>query len=377
MSFYTPNVRKHLHQSNSVTSWGTGGIAVSQPLQQTGILAGLRAITSAQSTATVGTGTLAVDKLGPWNTYSQHTLSFNGGTPSVSVSGYGLFLANLIKKSERGAGSFDAVVLAESNAGALSDVFNTPDTTTTNWRFAQDLPIVQRIAGMGDVGFVVLGNSGLVLNYSATPNTASANPGPYNLFSLTAGQAPYLATGNATYTVSSPVIDLVRDMFEVPASPQDMPSALGSQLFVPSWLEEAPQGITVGGASSIPWALTPNSGILVRLLAFAYDGNTSDGIASSSLSTANAVSLTYNNQTPIFIESAYESMARQLHFYGFALPQGVFSFDFMGHDLMLSDSIDSSLVPNVKLTLNPNVAMGTTNSFVKVIREMLSPLIVG
>ncbi len=369
---------KHQRLSNSSTPWGGGGIPMTIPIFQSGILFGLRHMLSGTPAFTPGTGTIAVDKQGPFNIYTWHSMSPNNGSPLFSVSGYGLYLINLIRKAERGIGAWDVAAISEENAGALADVFSAAATSgTATWRFSQDLPITQRISGMGDIGGIMLQNPAVQFNYQPTPNSATASS-PFNIYSTTAGAAPYLVTGNATVTLASPTIDLVRDMYEVPANPQDMPYAGWKQIFVPTWIEESPQGVNVNGATTYAWKATPVAGLLARLLLYVFDGGTSQGIATSSLTNANALVLSYNNASPIQSESGAERLAQQFGQLGYALPQGAFLYDFLGgRDLSMTDVLDTQLVANIQLTVNQNVALGATNSAVKVIKEVLLPVQVG
>ncbi len=379
---------KHQKISNGTTAWGTGGIPVAQPLAQTGIVMGLRNLTTGTPAFTPGTGTIAVDKNGPFNVYTLHTLVANAGPQVFSVSGYGNWLIGLLKRAEQGIGSWDVAALSEANAGALGDVYGAGATSgTAAWRLAQDLPITQRvrglpnvntgIPGLSEVGGLVLQNPSVQFTYNATPNSAS-QASAYNIYSLTAGQAPYLVTGNATVTLATPTIDLMRSMYQVPANPADMPYAGWQQIFVPTWTEQTPQGASVNGASTFSWKQTPVSGLLTRLLVYVFDGGTGTGVASSSLSANNALMLTYDNGTVIQQESAYERLADQFGRFGFAMPQGMFVYDFMGgRDLTLTDALDTQVVANITFTANLASALGSSNSAVKILPQVFLPVQVG
>lgn len=366
-------VSKLLYLSNGVNNWGGGGVPFSVPIQQTGILRQLRLLHTATPTFTPGTGTLALDKLGPFNVYNLIYIAPNQQAPVIQLSGVGLQLVNLAKAIEKqGAGAPEVSAISVLNAEAAGDTFGASATTgTAPWNYFQDIPITQRVSTLGgDVGYWPLQNPAMQLMAQFTPNSGSASPGPYNIFSTTAGAAPYLVTGNATVTLTTPTAELIRELYTVPDSQANYPPF---QL-VSTWIEEQPQGATVNGASSFQWLATPLSGLLARLIVYIYDGTTGNGVAASKLSFSNSLQLTYDAQTVKFAESASAALARQRDYYKFDMPQGCYIWDLMGKNQTLGDVLNTNTVGNIKAIVSLSSALGATNSSAKIIKQMISPL---
>jgi hypothetical protein len=371
MAWGDPYVSQRLTLSNGVSAWGTGGLPVSVALQQTGILESLRAFVSGTVTIDAGTGSIAAGVSGPWNTLSLITLSPNQQAPIVQLSGLGLNLFQQMKSVEHQVGSPDVSAIAIQNGGTATDTYTFPATgTAVAYRYYQDIPVAQRIRSLGGfIGYWPLQNPAVQLQVQYTPNSGSAAT-PYNIFSTTAGAAPYLVTGNATAVLASPTVEFVRNMWEVPINAEDLPPFE----LVSTVVQESPQGSAVGGATRITWQATPLSGLLVRLGIYIFNGTTGTGVASALLNTNNALTLTYDADTPKFSESAFTALARMREFYGYNLQQGFFSWDFLGRDLTLQDVIDTNTTANIKLTVNLSTALGATNSNAFIVRQIISPL---
>lgn len=370
MAWGDPGVSKNLRLSNGATAWGTGGTPTTVPIQQTGILRGLRMLVNGATTYTAGGGTIALDKLGPWNIFSNLTLSPNQQAPIINLSGYGLYLANVMRAIDRQTmNTPDTTSTSVSNAETSTDIYSAPVTTST-LRLYEDIPITQQIKSLGgEFGFWPLQNPAIQLQFSFTPNSASSGS-PFNIFSTTANAAPYLVTGAATMTLTSPTTELIRDLYQVPVAAADFPPFN----LVTTWIEESPQGASVGGATSATWQATPLSGLLLRVGAFILDsGNSNNGIAASNLTASNALQLTYDNNTPKYAESSYAALARQRSYFGFDLPQGFYVWDLLGKNQTLQDVLDTNTVGNIKLQFTFTNALGSTSS-IKIVRQILSPL---
>lgn len=373
MPWGDPGVSKKLRLSNGVVNFGTGGQPVPGNIQPTGILRALRMLMSATPTFVPGTGVIARDVNGPWNVLTQVLVSPNQQAPVVQVSGYGLYLINCMLSEESGDVGLppDVAAVAETSSETATDIYSASATSgTTPWKFPLFLPISQRVRSLGgDIGMWPLQNPSITLQASYTPNSSS-QVGPYNIYSLTAGQSPYLVTNNATVTLTNPGIEFIRELWQVPASQSDFPPFQ----VVSSWIEEQPQGSNVNGATSFSWLMTPLSGILVRLGVYIYDGAQNGGVLASNLTASNALLLSYDATTPKFSESAQAALARQRQHFTFDLPQGFYTYNLMGKDLTLQDTLDSHTTGNIKFTANFNAALGSTNSSAKIIKQVISPL---
>ena len=366
-----PGVSKKLRLSNGAVNWGVGGQPVSTNIQPTGILRHLRLLTSGALTVVLGGGTIAQDKQGWGNQYTLVTVAPNNQSPIIQLSGYGFQLLQYMLAYEM---EFEDLIEANfggaQNAETAADQFNYP-TATGTYRNTMMLPIAQRIRSLGgDVGMWPLQNPAVTLQVAVTPNSAS-NGSPFNVFSLTAGAAPYLVTGAATATLTTPTFEPLRELWQVPASQADYPPFN----LVSSWIEEQFQGGAVGGATILNWLMTPLSGILLRIGAYVFDSNVSNGVAASNMTASNAFLLTYDANTPKFSESSFHALNRQHQMLGFDAPQGFYFHDLMTKDQTLQDTLNSHVVGNIKLQMNFNAGLGATSQ-AKVIKQVLSPLVV-
>lgn len=369
MAWGDPGVSKKLRISNGVATPGVGGSPNSVAIQQTGILQELALIASGSATITAGTGTVTKDVLGPWNVLTNIALSPNQQSPIVNLSGYGLYLANVMKSAEPDSPfTPDTMAVSETSAAASADVFNFPSATGT-LRFYERIPVTQRIRSLGgEIGYWPLQNPAMQLALNYTLNSSSSSS-PYNIFSTTAGVAPYLATGNGTATWTAPQFDIARTMYQVPANASDFPPFQ----FVSTWIEEQPQGASIGSATTFTWQATPLSGLLARMGVYIFDSSVNAGIANSNLTASNALQLTYDAQTTKFSETSYEALERMHKLYRFVPPQGFFTYDLLGNDLTLQDTLNTSTTANIKLTVNTVSALGATST-AKIIRQIISPL---
>lgn len=369
MAWGDQGVSKRLRISNGVVTPGVGGSPNSVAIQQTGILQSLALLVSGSATVTPGTGTAVRDTLGPWNLFTNVSLAPNQQAPIIQLSGYGLYLANVMRGAEDDfPRTDDTVVVSETSAAALADLYNFPSATAT-LRFYEKLPITQRVRSLGgDIGYWPLQNPAMQLGLSYTLNSASS-ASPYNIFSTVAGNSPYLVTGNGTATLTSPQIDVMRTMYQVPASPSDFPPFQ----FVSTWIEEAPQGASIGGSTGFTWQATPLSGLLARIGLFIFDSTAAAGVANATLNLSNSLQLTYDANTVKFSESSYEALQRMHGLYEFLPPQGFYTWDLLGSDLTLQDTMNTSTTANIKLIVTTSAALGATSS-AKIIRQIISPL---
>lgn len=375
MAWGDQGVSRLLRATNSgAIAWGSGGSPTSINIQQAGILRRLRMYHNS-STVTLGGGTLpTLDNLAPWNMYTLVSLAPNGLAPIIQTSGYGLYLVNVLKSAEKHSVTPDVTLGSVTNHETTTDIYSASNSTAQASRFTLDIPVAQRVRSLGgDVGMWPLQNASAQLQLGFTPNSATA-ASPYSIYNATAGAGVY--TGGAstpTATITSPTVDLFREFYEVPTSAANLPVFN----MVSTWIEEAPQGANVNSASSFTWTAKAMSGYIVRLGVFAYDGSTSTGIAATSLTAENALSITTDASTPKITESSYAALGRQREYYGFDLPQGFYAWDFLGMDLTMADILDTYTVGNIQFSANLSVALGSSNSSVKILRQTLAPLIIG
>lgn len=373
MAWGDPGVSKRMLLSGGPVAWGVGGQPATANIPQTGILRRLRLLhNTGAPTFTPGTGTIALDVQAPGNWYSRFILAPNAQAPIFNASGFGTSLIRAMRSKEQKPNTPDTAIVTEVGGQTATSVYNGSATTgVLPLNFYYDLPVAQMVRSLGgEIGLFPLQNPAVQLALQYTPNSGSV-ASPYNMASTTPTAEPYLITGNATVTVPTPTLEVVRDLWEVPANQADYPVFD----FVSSWTEETPQGASVVGATQVTWQATPLSGILVRVGGYILDGSTNKGIASGSLSAGNAIALLYGSGTAKFSETSFDALTRQREEYGFDLPLGFYGYDLMGPDLTLADALDTFSVANIQLQFNIATALAA-GSAVKIVRQTLMPLVV-
>lgn len=364
-----PGVTMKRALSNGKSNWGPGGTPTAVDVQRVGILRNLRLLTDGTTTLTPGTGTVTRDFKGSQNVYKLLTVSPNQQAPFYRTSGFGNGLTYFARQLEFDDIAYDTIVATTGNANPTSDVFSGGSTSSGDWRTYHEIPVGQLIKSLGtEVGLWPLENPAVQLQLEYTPSSV-ATASPFDVGNTVAGLQPYLLTGNATATIASPVIDVRRELYEVPESDADDPP----YSYVVSWLEEKPQGANVNGASFAEWKATPLSGVILRLITYITDGGTA-GVADSKLTGSNALALLFGADTQKFAYNGQAVKTMMKNYYGSLPPTGCFIFDFMGKDLTLADTIDTYTVPEVRLDYNFSSALGGSNSDIFVIREMLVPI---
>lgn len=364
-------VSKRLRLSNGVQAWGAGNLPSAIPIQQAGILEELR-FQHTSGNITLGGGTPPTgDVLGPWNGYTQHTVAPNNSTPIYQASGIGAFHISQATSLDRYGTTPDITLFLQSGAPALTDTFQYPSTTGNPSKFYLPIPISQRVASLGGlIGMWPLNNPAVQLQYTYVPN--GVGPSPFNVYNATVGANMYSGGATSpTATMATPQVEIYRNLWEVPADPRNLPVFN----LVSTWFEDVPQGASVLGATTIKYQVQPLSGLLVRLYAFIFDGTTSKGVAQSSGTGSNAFLLTTDANTPKFSESFAAVEARQNAMFGYNLSQGLFGADLMytPSGNTLQDTLDTAVVGNITLQFNLNVALGGSNSYCKIYRQLIVP----
>lgn len=374
--------RRIVQSNNGLVNWGTAGTPNGITLVQAGILERLRFLTTTGN-VTLGGGTPPTgDALGPWNLYQQLSLAPNSNTPIFQTSGYGAYLVAFMKTAEAGVGTPDTSVVATTNAEALTDFYQYPSTTGNPMKFTLPIPVAQRLGSLPfPIGMIDLADPNVQLAFSYTP-TGTSSGSPYNIYNATVGQAPY--SGGATTptaTVATPQVSLIRELWATPpaqyASVLAQPApgiAMSLFDFVSAWYEETPQGASVNSATTFQWTAKVNSGFLARLGCFIFDGGTNTGVAVGSLVNDNSFVISTDNATPRYTESGLAALNRQFDYYRQRVPQGFYSWDFLGKQLTLSDVMNTKDTANIQLTVNLSSALGSSGSAVKILRQMLIPI---
>ena len=377
MSFYDLNVTKKIIKTNGIQSLGPGGTPVLPKLTIGGILEKVGVLGQGQATYTAGTGTIARDLNGGYNLFSNMSVIPNQQVPIVSVSGFGNFLFNVVKEGLENSNK-DAYGFLTGTATQLQDpvdqswidsssVITTPSgSQSTTWTIPNYLYITQRMFN-GIIGYWELGNPLAQLTVSLTPSY-SGLASPYNIFSTSATQQPYLTTGNATVTLANPSADIIRYLYDTPVNPQDRPPVT----FINTIIEDSFQN-NVGSATQLSYTFQPLSGYIARVVAYAFNSTTNKGVDPTLMLSSNSLQMNIGDGTSIVSESIYETLIRQNNALSFNLPRGAFFLDFLGKDLTWQEVYSTYDTANINFNLNFSSALGA-NSSGKVVKQVLKPL---
>lgn len=373
MAFYDLNVTKPIVKSNGTVALGNGGTPTINKITLGGILQSLNLIVQGTPTYTPGTGTIARDVNGGYNILSQVSVIPNQQVPIVQASGFGLAAFNMLKGNLEGDNN---VLIAPVNPAqdALdasyvnsSNIVATPSGSQNPlYTVPLPIPITQRMFN-GIVGYWELGNPLAQLSVQMIPSyTGTASP--YNIYSTTPGQSPYLVTGNSTVTLANPTVDVVRNLYDTPVNPNDRPPVT----FINVILEDSFQQ-SAGAAKTLTYTFAPLSGYIARVLMYVNDSTNGLGVSPTYMLATNSMTLGVGDGTSLMSESFYEFQLRQRLELGTDMPRGMFYYDFLGKDLTFQNVFSTYDYNNINTQLNFSTALGNT-SYGKVVRQMLKPL---
>src|ERR1700738_38358 len=355
--FNSKDVTRLIRIANGVSVWQSNTQTPVQILQ-TGYLRDL--IMFIQGTPAF-TGSVAQDKLGPFNIMSNIQVNSNVQAGIVNASGDGLAWYNMMKYGlEYMGNSPDTGLVTVTNGGDFSYEYNgnivTAPTGGANalWQVPMLIPLAQQINTLeGYVGIWDLQDPSVQMTLNYTPNSSSA-ASPFSIISTTAGASPYVGTGTATLTTPKTLV--TRVMYDPPLNSQNDPDfGYVHTIYEEQW------NTALGGSATINWRALANSGWITRLLFSAYDSNISNGVADSNMTNSNAINFTVGNNAPVIVETIYEAAFRAVQEMGRRLPQGVHYIDFLGRDLTLQNVLDTFTAGNINLQMNFNTALGATS----------------
>lgn len=328
-------------------------------LEHVGLLKRLRLITAGYVTLTPGGGSVTRDAQGPWNLFSNMLIRVSGLDLLYQVSGWGLYLIDLVTDKLYAPDVNPSVVTDATNTAAI---YNFPVAGSAQpLVFNLDLPFTVPLMGFEDLGLWLIQNE--TVNMEVVPTFATLG-GPTNL------QQPYVTAGGGTADVVSANVAVWRDFYGVPSRADDMPP-LG---YVHQW-EEQYDSIS-GSQVDIQHQ---RGGILLRLIYSIIDADSEgdEGGVIAGLENQNLAGLLFKydaNDTP-FEEDFYQVLARQREDYLRDLPQGVFSHDFFIQTHTLQDSYNTENYINIKTRFRFAKSL-VSGSYIRTIRERLLPVVV-
>ena len=363
MPWGDPAVTRLRRQADQSIIYATG-VNTPQTLQHVGLLKKLRLITALNISNVLGGGTSVQSSQGPWNLFSNLLIRVSGLDLLYQVSGWGLYLINLVINQQYAP---NAPGVATQNTVNQQedplDVFNYPSygaITTQPLLFNLDLPFTAPLLGFEDLGLWLIQNE--TVNMEVVPT--------YNLLGgADLLQQPYVLTGAATSAVNSGSTALWREFYGVPQSQADMPP-LG---YVHQW-EEQYNAVT-GTQIDVDHQ---RGGVLLRLL---YQIDDADSVGDGSnvfagILAANVAQIAFKydaNDTP-FDEDAPSILARQRELYERDLPQGTYTHDFFSQTKTLQDSYNTENYINVKTRFRFGKTL-IAGSRIRTIRERLLPVV--
>lgn len=353
MAWGDPAVTRLRRQADKSLNYAVG---TNQPitLEHVGLLKKLRLITTLNIDTVAGGGTVTQDDQGPWNIYNNIYIRVSGLDLLYQVSGWGLYLINLVLDRLYAPDVNPSVVTDATTPGDLFN-FPVPYGTDQTVLFSLDLPFTVPMLGFADLGLWLIQNE--TVNMEVFPTWAAGG-------GATPLNQPYVTTGAGAVTVNSGSAAVWRDFYGVPARSDDMPP-LG---YVHQW-EEQYDSVT-GTQIDIQHQ---RGGILLRLL---YQIVNAEGGAHG-LANADLAELAFKydaNDTP-FDEDVFNTLARQRELYDRDLPQGVFSHDLFLDTRTLQDTYNTENYINLKTRFRFNTSL-SAGSYIRTMRERLLPVIV-
>jgi hypothetical protein len=358
-----PAVTRLRRQADQSIAYATG-VNTPQTLQHVGLLKRLRLITSLNITNVVGNGAVVQDSQGPWNLFANLLIRVSGLDLLYQVSGWGLYLINLVNGYQWAPNSSGVATANTANQQTTTaSVFAFPVAgaqAAQTLLFSLDLPFTAPLLGFEDLGLWLIQNE--TVNMEVVPT--------YNaLGGATLLQQPYVLTGTATATVNSGSTALWREFYGVPQRQEDMPP-LG---YVHQW-EEQFNAIT-GSQVDIDHQ---RGGVLLRLLYQIDDADSTGGgnnvLAGITNPNVTSIEFKYDaNDTP-FDEDVTSILERQRELYGRDLPQGAFTHDFFSQTKTMQDSYNTENYINIKTRFRFAKAL-VAGSRIRTIRERLLPVV--
>lgn len=370
MAWGDEGVTKLLYKQDSIANWGPINNPITTQLIKSGILRHLRLIQGGGTQAFAGATTASL--FGPFNAWQDISILANAQQTVLKMSGIGAYEFDNVKRGlEYDDGPNNASLASTINPTDGTFVFNGRQTATGNnpaWTWPLKIWLSQAIRSLGgDVGLIPMSTENAQLTVSVTPTAASVAGSTYTINSAADDLSqPYF--GANAVTVPNPTIDIVKEMFEPILNEADFPDFS----FINQTIEERPQTF---GTNGFVWKQNQDAGVLLRLIFGFFVSTNPWGLGTTNLNRSDALVLAYNNDVVKFRESGTEALERQREQLGFDMDLGWFFYDLLGHDLTLSDVLNSYIVPAIQLSLNTSSAV-TVNSNVppKVIAQRLIPI---
>lgn len=374
MAWGDNGVSKLQYKLDSNTPWGPANSPKGVTLQKQGILKSMRMI---QRGALTFSGVPNASAFGPYDTYSWFELLGNAQQAIFRSSGIGMYWINVVRRAlESGSPPVNTSLPSPINVTDQDYIFGGTKTSApandTDWNWFLDLPVAQRVRSLGgDIGMIPMSTQNAQVLFNFTHGMTLSSGTTYNLYNASSTddlQHPYYHASN-TVTIANPTLELMKDQYEPVSNAADFPNFD----WVSQWLEEQPQ--TYSG-SGFTWKQNQDAGILCRLIFGVFSSASPWGVVTADLLNAGAINLSYNSDTPKFLESGLDALARmrsQTH--NVDMPQGVFFYDMLGADLTWADVLNTYVVPAIQLsmTINPTITLHSTIT-PKVLAQRLLPI---
>lgn len=325
------------------------GNRVSRDLPATGLLANLFIRVKGTLTVTPGSGTatLKADQQGrPYGLVDRVQLTANSGTDIVNVSGFGLYLRNLM--TDNAYVDILAANMVEGESGNPVYQFGTSSGANAV-EFTLKVPVVTNERDLA--GLIMLQNRETLM--TLTLDWANAA----NLFTLT-GNAAVSFSGSAEVTM---------EYFSVPSDEKDYPDLS----LVHTLLEDK---VDVDGTGDLQYTV-PRGNIYMRII-----HRVLLNAAPAGYDDVDRLVLQYNQSEQPYMIDGHDVLYQQRERYKRDLPKGVYAWDFSyqgqaglggARDLVNSRAITDFLSI---VRINTAATLGSNNNKLLTVREQLVPL---
>ena len=306
-----------LIQDANIMYPGASGGPVTINVQRAGLLKRLRLLSTAVAVLSANTGTIGISKYGAFGAYvSRIQVNANGQIPLVDLSGFGACIYNEIQNKD-GSVLDRGVTLAALNVDDTTALasYSSPGSGSTGTQTAQypiefwfALPV--NISGVyTELGLWLLQGQAIDLSINVTFN-------PMYAAAVTPNTLWNAGTGvTLTPTLASSMIQVERELYELPANPKDFPNLTWAHQIV-----EYTAPFT-GNYSNFP---VPKAGLLLRAALINLDANGAP-VDASDVSTLN---FTYGSNTRPISRPGWALTQEYLQDYNRLPPKGLTLLDF-------------------------------------------------
>lgn len=362
MAWGNPMTTRRRIQADNSISYVAGTTTMS--MQHVGLIKALLLRYRATFGYTKSVGGSTQDAMGPYNSVSNISVLANGIGQFINAPAWMLYLFDLVHYADNFWEPNNAVDTSVSQQAAQSLIYNFPAVPGASgnlsilWQLR--FPFTVEIAGIKEIGLFVLQNDEINVQITPAFNGAAG--------SATSLAAPYDIAGGDTFALNTPVLDVTREFYAVPANTSDYPTV--------GWFHQIENQLVPMTATTTEIA-HPKGGIILRSFYQCVSGGTSlypFSNAQTGATGINRLRWVYGSNEIPYDEGIADVLFRQNFTYGRQLPVGAMVHDFFGYGgKSLRDTYDTQQYQN----LRTQIVTDTTppaGSYVLCTRERLIPI---